>query len=334
MMEDVLSSANGRNLKFSVRKRCKLLTWKDSGNKITSLAPKCWKSSPIMESVASELKSQREKQNISLVQISEDTRISMRYLQSLEEGRYADLPGGIYNRAFLRAYCERLNIDQKEIIRRYEEEISSLAEKPPKTKVHIPSQKPSGRSNPFLIWSFILLLVAAAIFFNRKWFAGVFTPYFHTQAPNLHLRQAEPPPIVPPATIVPPGGASSGQFPPSASPTASTDAAHTASTPSGGQLTASPAANSQSLRLELIGTANCWVSLDHDGIQALRREVVSGEVLSFDATEKFFLILGNAGGIRLKINGKPLKPLGHSGEVRRLLIDEKTLPDLLDPNAG
>ncbi|MDR0311414.1 MAG: helix-turn-helix domain-containing protein, partial [Acidobacteriota bacterium] len=49
-----------------------------------------------MESIASKLKTKRESLNISLEQISEDTRISVHHLRSLEKGRYDDLPGGMY----------------------------------------------------------------------------------------------------------------------------------------------------------------------------------------------------------------------------------------------
>jgi hypothetical protein len=59
-----------------------------------------------------------------------------------------------------------------------------------------------------------------------------------------------------------------------------------------------------------------------------------GEVQSLSAAEKFFVVVGNAGGISMKINGKPLKPLGKPGEVRKVLIEPDSLPDLLDPAVG
>jgi hypothetical protein len=59
-----------------------------------------------------------------------------------------------------------------------------------------------------------------------------------------------------------------------------------------------------------------------------------GEVQSFDAAEKFQIVLGNAGGVRLKINGKPAKPLGKPGEVLKVLINEQNLQDILDKTAG
>jgi len=59
-----------------------------------------------------------------------------------------------------------------------------------------------------------------------------------------------------------------------------------------------------------------------------------GEIQSLDANQQFLLIVGNAGGVHLKINGKPAKPLGKSGEVVKIFINEKNLQDLLDQTAG
>jgi cytoskeleton protein RodZ len=301
-----------------------------------------------MESVASELKSRREKLNISLAQISEDTRISLRHLESLEDGRYEDLPGGMYNRAFLRAYCERLNIDQKEIVRRYEEEIFPLVEKLPKSRVHIPPQRPSFRLNPVIIWGVMLLISAVGILFSKKWIAPIFSPYFsHTSTPNVRFEPPKQLVVPPPASVDQSGYSPLKQSPPaSALPTTpetadqtpsislkSSEQPATAATP-GIKSDASLSAARQPLQLEVSGTEKCWISIFRDGIPALRKQIEPGEVQSLNAAEKFFIVIGNAGGIRLKINGKPLKSLGQSGEVRRLLIDLKTLPDLLDPTAG
>jgi cytoskeleton protein RodZ len=298
-----------------------------------------------MASVASELKSQREKQNISLAHIAEDTRISLRYLESLEEGRYADLPGGIYTRAFLRAYCERLNIDQKEILRRYEEEISPLVEKFPKSKVHIPPQSPAQRPNAIISWISLLLILTAVIFFNRNWFVSVFSPYFHTRVPSLRFEAPKEPALSPPSSVQsspqpfeqPPLSSALSSTPetPAQLPTAPLkNPDQTAATPAGNKLDTALSVAKQPLQLDLIGIEKCWISIFRDNIPALRKEIAPGEIQSLKATEKFFVIIGNAGGIRLKVNGKSLKATGRSGEVRKLLIDEKTLPDLLDPNAG
>ena len=54
----------------------------------------------------------------------------------------------------------------------------------------------------------------------------------------------------------------------------------------------------------------------------------------FDANERFFLVIGNAGGIHLKINGKALKALGKPGQVVRLLINEQNMKDLIEKSSN
>ena len=53
-----------------------------------------------------ELRLAREARGISLREISEQTRISMRYLEAIESNDYKRLPGGIFNRSFIKAYAK------------------------------------------------------------------------------------------------------------------------------------------------------------------------------------------------------------------------------------
>ena len=48
-----------------------------------------------MGSVASDLKVERERRKITLAQIAAESRISRHFLESLEEGRFSELPGGL-----------------------------------------------------------------------------------------------------------------------------------------------------------------------------------------------------------------------------------------------
>ncbi len=73
-----------------------------------------------MASLGQELKQEREKRGISLEEISRVTRISLRFLQAIENDNFELLPGGFFNRAFLRAYLRYLGLDEGSFISRYE----------------------------------------------------------------------------------------------------------------------------------------------------------------------------------------------------------------------
>src|SRR6266404_9512058 len=71
------------------------------------------------ESIGEKLRLARETRGIALRDISDQTRISMRYLEAIESDDYRRLPGGIFNRSFIRAYAKFIGFDEQEAIEEY-----------------------------------------------------------------------------------------------------------------------------------------------------------------------------------------------------------------------
>jgi cytoskeletal protein RodZ len=69
--------------------------------------------------IGEKLRLEREARGIALRDISDQTRISMRYLESIEADDYRRLPGGIFNRSFIRAYAKFVGFDEKEAMEEY-----------------------------------------------------------------------------------------------------------------------------------------------------------------------------------------------------------------------
>jgi cytoskeletal protein RodZ len=86
---------------------------------------------------------------LELRQDLEDVAIGLRiryvYLQAIEEGRFADLPGNAYAVGFLRSYAEYLGIDPYTVVRRYKDEISGADGK---LELVFPTPVPEGSSAP------------------------------------------------------------------------------------------------------------------------------------------------------------------------------------------
>jgi cytoskeleton protein RodZ len=318
-----------------------------------------------MEHVGAELRVARERKNVSLGQVAEATRISRTNLERLEECRYKELPGGVYNRAFIRAYCEYLGLESKEMLARYEEETAPLADKPyrAKDKSNV-FREPIIRPHPLFVWGLMLVISAAGLFFSRHWIADVFSPYFAhpaagkitgSPAPSATAAVAKPQPApVLPVPASETASASQGDKSPGiseksssvpgpltqqasapggATPTQQTarELAGASGTPAQTQSTERPPGK---LRLEIRVADTCWISVNSDGNRVLVRTLESGSSQVFDADERFFLVIGNAGAIHLKINGKPVRPLGKPGEVVRVLINEQSLKDLIEKSSN
>ncbi|HYM13820.1 MAG TPA: helix-turn-helix transcriptional regulator [Bryobacterales bacterium] len=61
----------------------------------------------------------RQKLGISLDQIAQITKINPRYLRAIEEGRFAELPGGIFNISYIRQYARAIAYAETEILSYY-----------------------------------------------------------------------------------------------------------------------------------------------------------------------------------------------------------------------
>jgi cytoskeleton protein RodZ len=70
-------------------------------------------------SLGEQLRLAREARGISLREISEQTRISVRYLEAIEADDYRHLPGGIFKRSFIKAYARYVKFDEDEALEAY-----------------------------------------------------------------------------------------------------------------------------------------------------------------------------------------------------------------------
>jgi cytoskeletal protein RodZ len=72
-----------------------------------------------MDSLGARLARERDQRNITLHEISRTTKIQIRYLIAIEEGRFNQLPGGVITKGFLRAYVREIGLDEEEVIAEY-----------------------------------------------------------------------------------------------------------------------------------------------------------------------------------------------------------------------
>lgn len=98
------------------------------------------------------LKKLRSERRISLFEVSKHTKIQIKYLEYLEEGKYEKLPADVYVKGFLKNYGDFLIIDSGVLIRLYEKEKG--------IKKNLEKQKNGGKkvkqSRPLEISSFVL----------------------------------------------------------------------------------------------------------------------------------------------------------------------------------
>jgi cytoskeletal protein RodZ len=106
------------------------------------------------------LRSAREKKNLTLPEVADDIRIKVKYLEALEEGNYAQIPGSAYVTGFLRNYARYLGLHPDDMVQEF------YSDRP----MPVPAVKPATRvlasgyerhSRRRVLWA---LLVVAALF--------------------------------------------------------------------------------------------------------------------------------------------------------------------------
>jgi len=70
-------------------------------------------------SFGGELRRERELRQISLREIAEATKVNLRYLEAMERNDFEHLPGGVFNRGFVRAYAQFIGIDPEAMVNAY-----------------------------------------------------------------------------------------------------------------------------------------------------------------------------------------------------------------------
>jgi len=86
----------------------------------------------------------------------------------------------------------------------------------------------------------------------------------------------------------------------------------------------------QAITLDIQALEPTWIKVRSDG-----NSVVAGEILERGMTRKFtaemslYISVGNAAGLTLKINDRPVKPLGKSGQIRSVTFTPANLKDFI-----
>src|ERR1700680_990566 len=119
------------------------------------------------------LKRERELRGVSRDEICTATRIGTRFLDALENEQWGILPGGIFNRGFVRAVARFLGLDEDGLVAEYalaanQQSAAAARTNPPPQQV---ATKKSSRA-PWIVSVLAVLLVLGGGSFAWRWYAG------------------------------------------------------------------------------------------------------------------------------------------------------------------
>ena len=244
----------------------------------------------------------REARGVSLRDIAATTKISRTALEALERNDIAQLPGGIFTRAFVRSYAAEVGLDPETTVRELLAAfpVDGVADGSPYAVDRDKDEAFENQRQMAGAW---------------LWLGGLSVPviglilYFSMAGAGTADRVEMGPVAAPLRTALPP------------SPT------DEAPTPS----VLTPEVESDRLRLGIVPVGPCWVSVVADGELVLSRLMQPGERERIEAREEVVLNVGDAGAFAFTLNGQTGVRLGAAGEGVTAHINRENFRDYLAP---
>jgi cytoskeleton protein RodZ len=262
-----------------------------------------------LERFGAQLKKAREQRGITLDEISLSTKIGVRFLSALEEEHFEQLPGGIFNKGFVRSYARTVGIDESQAIADY---LVASGEGQPKKPLEIneetsplPAAPPTNKETSLSEFSWrtlatpllLILLVVLLVFLT-----------FQLRRLNISKRNEASEPMV------------ASQHPQPAVP-ANRE-------PANENQFQSPTSAPATFTVKIKATDDSWLSVTADGKEVMQDTLAAEEEKSIDAQKEIVIKAGNIGGLDLWFNGNKLPSQGENGNVRTLTFDANGLRPL------
>ncbi len=305
-----------------------------------------------MASFGERMRRERERRRVSLDDIAAATKIGTRSLRALEQEDFDKLPGGIFNKGFVRAYARYLGMDEEQAISDYMEAAGEPAREDPLDAERLdklganwkpPHQDMSDREPMRVPWALLVVLVLLVTVGAGGWKLYHRYKLRKQNAPAaLALstpRAANNATAAAPSTVAAPsaapgadanGNISASTVPaqqPVEGPSAVTTAKPTPAAANGqaGHLTrtAAPAdasataPGSAQLTLRIHTREKCWVRVTADGKRVVNTNLDADKMVTVPAAKQLILEAGNAGGIDVWFNDKEEPPLGAIGKYAK-----------------
>lgn len=270
--------------------------------------------SELLKKFAADLKAAREEKQISLNHIAAKTRIDLKYLTAIDNANFDVLPD-LYVRAFIKEYAANIDLNPEETVKKYDMARSGKAEAPVYTETEVEGLNIVSRKATKTI---------------KKHYES---EEVEAYAPKEDNRKSLDPRFlyagIGAAVIILIAGLYFIFF------TETTIEKDTLSSVRNEQQTdtrmyeepvsqqSAPAVSGDSLQLQIIANDLVWFTVSSDDAVPVQYLFKNTQQTTVKAMTKFVLNIGNAGGVKLILDGKTLDPIGRPGDVKNVQIDKE-----------
>lgn len=262
-----------------------------------------------MGSFGERLQREREMRGITLEEIADSTKIGTRSLRALEQENFDKLPGGIFNKGFVRAYARYLGIDEEQAVADFLAAAGEL-EQPLPAPFPREKQVPASSRQGWAV--FLSVLGLAAVLWGGRYI------YERSLRPEP-LSAEQTPPMEPNRKPPPPPAESTSQTGGHVGAVASAPAKN-----SGNPAAVQPASG-EGFILLVRAKQDSWISITADGQAVMEGTLAAAETREVRARKTVVLKVGNAAGVEVSYNNAVMPPLGGVNEVKTVVFTREGL---------
>jgi cytoskeleton protein RodZ len=245
------------------------------------------------------LKREREMREVSLNEVTKATRIGPHFLEALENEEWDKLPGGFFNRGYVRAIARFLGLDEENLLAEYD-----LAH----GDSNLPTPQPYENKIPRPpIWVPLLGLLALLAIL-----AGLVAGGMYGWRRFAAYRAAKRTPA-------------SSLVPSQTSTDMGTVASSTGANPSSGSSSHANIHASVPLDLSVSTSAATHVRVIADGTLLVDSDLLAGETRHYSASQQFEVTAGDSSAVLLELNGQAMPPVGTPGASGTIVLSQKDL---------
>ncbi len=266
---------------------------------------------------------------VSLEEVSAATRISTRFLEAIESDRWESLPGGVFNRGFIRSVARYLGLDEDSMVAEYALETRGRVEAGvvPDAPMAMPRNW-----KPAIVAAIVLVVILAGVGFAYARYGGKIAARLHRKPAAATV------PVVPASS----GDAARGANDAAGGAAAGGNGAAQNSKANGGAAAAPDGAGSAGaatagaaaadpLELTLQTSKLVDVTIVADGATVFNGPIDAGDKRQFEARDVFEVTSSDALAIVLELNGQHVGAFGQLGLPGSIKL---TRNDLKAPAGG
>lgn len=240
-------------------------------------------------SVGRALQQARADAQLTVDEISTSTRVRVPIVQAIEQDDFSQCGGDVYARGHIRSLARAVGLDSAPLVQQYDEEHGGRPAPTPAAPLFETEKIRPEPRRPNWTAAMVAAIVAVVGFVGFT-LAGGGDSESSKPVADKTPKPAKTQPA-PEQTVADPE--------PSAS------------------AVAGAAPNKVTARM--VAKTNSWISAeDHNGRLIHEGVLKKGQMKTFTDDKKLRLVLGNAGGVKLYVNGKEIKDIGETGQVQRL----------------